>query len=68
MDVALGLERWFAEYEHGADVMLAESGVLAPGGPFGFPDRLRIGFGLATDGLERGLDRVARVIERRAAE
>jgi aspartate/methionine/tyrosine aminotransferase len=28
MDVApFGLERWFAEYEHDADVMLAESGV-----------------------------------------
>jgi aspartate/methionine/tyrosine aminotransferase len=28
MDVApFGLERWFAEYEHGADIMLAESGI-----------------------------------------
>jgi aspartate/methionine/tyrosine aminotransferase len=28
MDIEpFGLERWFAEYEHGADVMLAESGI-----------------------------------------
>jgi len=37
--------------------------VLAPGHLFGFPDRFRIGFGLPTDELEEGLDRVSRVIE-----
>ena len=37
--------------------------VLAPGDLFGFPDRFRIGFGLPTDELETGLDRVSSVIE-----
>ncbi|MFW5999974.1 MAG: aminotransferase class I/II-fold pyridoxal phosphate-dependent enzyme, partial [Halorubrum sp.] len=37
--------------------------VLAPGGLFGFPNRFRIGFGLPTEELEEGLDRVSRVIE-----
>ncbi|ELZ41626.1 aminotransferase class I/II-fold pyridoxal phosphate-dependent enzyme [Halorubrum tebenquichense] len=37
--------------------------VLAPGHLFGFPDRFRIGFGLPTEELEEGLDRVSRVIE-----
>ncbi|VTT85959.1 Aspartate aminotransferase [Halorubrum sp. DM2] len=37
--------------------------VLAPGHLFGFPDRFRIGFGLPTDELEEGLDRVSSVIE-----
>ncbi|OYR89624.1 aminotransferase, partial [Halorubrum sp. E3] len=41
--------------------------VLAPGGLFGFPDRFRIGFGLPTEELEDGLDRVSRVIEDHAA-
>jgi len=44
-------------------VVEAESVVLAPGGLFGFPDRFRIGFGLPTDELREGLERVARVIE-----
>jgi len=39
--------------------------VLAPGDLFGFPDRFRIGFGLPTDELESGLDRVSGVIETR---
>ncbi|MFC6770646.1 aminotransferase class I/II-fold pyridoxal phosphate-dependent enzyme, partial [Halorubrum pallidum] len=39
--------------------------VLAPGELFGFPDRFRIGFGLPTETLEEGLDRVDRVIDRR---
>lgn len=42
-----------------------ESVVLAPGGLFGFEDYFRIGFGLETDGLEEGLERVGRVVERR---
>ena len=42
--------------------------VLAPGNLFGFPDRFRIGFGLPTEELEDGLDRVSRVIEDHAAE
>jgi aspartate/methionine/tyrosine aminotransferase len=40
-----------------------ESVVLAPGECFGHPDRFRIGFGLPTDELHEGLDRVGRVIE-----
>ena len=43
-------------------VVEEESVVLAPGGLFGFSDRFRIGFGLPTDELEDGLDRVSRVI------
>ena len=44
-------------------VVEREGVVLAPGDLFGFPDRFRIGFGLPTDELEAGLDRVSRVIE-----
>jgi len=44
-------------------VVEAESVVLAPGTLFGFPDRFRIGFGLPTDELRTGLDRVSRVID-----
>ena len=36
----------------------SESVVLAPGGFFGFDDYVRIGFGLPTDELEVGLDRL----------
>jgi aspartate/methionine/tyrosine aminotransferase len=42
----------------------AESVVLAPGDVFGCPDRFRIGFGLPTEELEAGLERVGRHIER----
>lgn len=45
----------------------AESVVLAPGELFGHPDRFRIGFGLRTDELEEGLERVARHVERAGA-
>ncbi|MFD1646450.1 aminotransferase class I/II-fold pyridoxal phosphate-dependent enzyme [Haloarchaeobius litoreus] len=44
-------------------VVEAESVVLAPGDLFGFPDYWRLGFGLPTDELEEGLERVSRVIE-----
>ncbi|WP_144796472.1 aminotransferase class I/II-fold pyridoxal phosphate-dependent enzyme [Halorubrum depositum] len=44
-------------------VVETESVVLAPGDLFGFPDRFRIGFGLPTEELEEGLERVSRVIE-----
>ena len=37
--------------------------VLAPGHLFGFPNRFRIGFGLPTEELEEGLDRVSDVID-----
>lgn len=40
--------------------------VLAPGDVFGFPDHFRIGFGLPTDHLLTGLERVADCIERHA--
>ncbi|MFC6989421.1 hypothetical protein ACFQJD_13215 [Haloplanus sp. GCM10025708] len=55
MDVEpFGLERQLAEYERGADVTLAESGVLAPGGLFGFPGDFRIGVGLPNAELDEG--------------
>jgi aspartate/methionine/tyrosine aminotransferase len=38
--------------------------VLAPGDVFGFDDRFRIGFGLPTDRLEDGLERVESVLAR----
>ncbi|PAU83165.1 aminotransferase [Halorubrum salipaludis] len=49
-------------------VVEAESVVLAPGGLFGFPNRFRIGFGLPTEELEEGLDRVSRIIEGERAD
>jgi aspartate/methionine/tyrosine aminotransferase len=45
-------------------VVEEESVVLAPGTAFGHPDYFRIGFGLTTDDLERGLSRVANVLMR----
>ena len=42
----------------------AESVLLAPGESFGFPDRFRLGFGLPTDELREGLDRLGRFLER----
>ncbi|ADJ14602.1 aminotransferase class I/II-fold pyridoxal phosphate-dependent enzyme [Halalkalicoccus jeotgali] len=45
-------------------VVEEESVVLAPGEFFGFEEYFRIGFGLNTEALEEGLDRVGRVIER----
>jgi len=47
-------------------IVEAKSVVLAPGDLFDHPDRFRIGFGLPRDELVEGLDRVGRVIERRA--
>lgn len=41
-----------------------ESVVLAPGGLFGYDDHFRIGFGLETDRLREGLDRVGTVVKR----
>lgn len=45
-------------------VVEEESVVLAPGDLFGHPGRFRIGFGLPSDELEEGLERVGRVIDR----
>jgi aspartate/methionine/tyrosine aminotransferase len=45
-------------------VVEEESVVLAPGGVFGFPEYFRIGFGLPTEELTEGLERVGRVIDR----
>ena len=45
-------------------VVEEESVVLAPGELFGYHSYFRIGFGLPTDELDDGLERVARVIER----
>jgi aspartate/methionine/tyrosine aminotransferase len=47
-------------------VVEEESVVLAPGDVFGFPDRFRIGFGLPTEELHEGLDRVGDCIQRHA--
>ncbi|WP_435333814.1 aminotransferase class I/II-fold pyridoxal phosphate-dependent enzyme [Haloarchaeobius sp. TZWWS8] len=44
-------------------VVEQESVVLAPGDLFGYDQYWRIGFGLPTDELEEGLERVARVVE-----
>lgn len=44
-------------------VVEQESVVLAPGDVFGHPEYFRIGFGLHTDALREGLDRVSTVIE-----
>jgi len=49
-------------------VVEAESVVLAPGDLFGHPDRFRIGFGLPTDELAEGLDRVGNVIAGKATD
>ncbi|MFC7215062.1 aminotransferase class I/II-fold pyridoxal phosphate-dependent enzyme [Saliphagus sp. GCM10025334] len=53
-------------FENGTEfcrtVVEEESVVLAPGDLFGFEDYFRIGFGLPTEELEEGLERVGRVI------
>lgn len=41
-----------------------ESVLLAPGEAFGFPERFRIGFGLPTDDLEVGLERLDAFLSR----
>ncbi|WP_255168628.1 aminotransferase class I/II-fold pyridoxal phosphate-dependent enzyme [Natrononativus amylolyticus] len=43
-------------------VVEEERVVLAPGDLFGYPDYFRIGFGLPTEELEEGLERVGRVL------
>ncbi|MCU4750745.1 aminotransferase class I/II-fold pyridoxal phosphate-dependent enzyme [Halobacteria archaeon AArc-curdl1] len=54
-------------FENGTEfcrtVVEEESVVLAPGDLFGFSGYFRIGFGLPTDELKDGLERVGRVIE-----
>ncbi|ELZ50101.1 aminotransferase class I and II [Halorubrum coriense DSM 10284] len=57
----------FADAEAFCRTVVEEASVvLAPGHLFGFPDRFRIGFGLPTDELEEGLDRVSDVIAEHA--
>jgi len=57
----------FADAEAFCRTVVEEASVvLAPGHLFGFPDRFRIGFGLPTDELEEGLDRVGGVIAEHA--
>ena len=59
----------FADAEAFCRTVVEEASiVLAPGTLFGFPNRFRIGFGLPTEELEDGLDRVSRVIEAHSAE
>ena len=58
----------FADSEAFCRTVVEETSVvLAPGGLFGFPDRFRVGFGLPTEALEEGIERVDRVIDRRQA-
>lgn len=57
-------ERFETGEEFCRAVVEEESVVLAPGEFFGFEDYFRIGFGLPTEELSEGLDRVGRVIER----
>lgn len=61
-----------AGFENGREfcrsVFEAEGVLLAPGEVFGHPQRFRIGFGLPTDELAEGLERVARHIEDRRSE
>ncbi|WP_049921703.1 aminotransferase class I/II-fold pyridoxal phosphate-dependent enzyme [Halopiger djelfimassiliensis] len=45
-----GLERWFAEYEHGAEIMLAESGVRSLGSGRFDTDPGELGYVIPTDG------------------
>ena len=45
------------------EVVESERVVLAPGGVFGFPGYFRIGFGLPTETLRSGLDRVSRLLD-----
>lgn len=55
------------KFENGTEfcrsLFKAESVVLAPGDVFGYPNRFRIGFGLHTDELEEGLERISRHIK-----
>ena len=54
----------FADGEAFCRAVVEEASVvLAPGNAFGFPGYFRIGFGLPTEELHEGLDRVGRVIE-----
>ncbi|MFB6096449.1 MAG: aminotransferase class I/II-fold pyridoxal phosphate-dependent enzyme [Haloferacaceae archaeon] len=54
----------FADGEAFCRTVVEETSVvLAPGNAFGFPGYFRIGFGLETDRLEEGLDRVGAVVE-----
>lgn len=45
-------------------VVAEESVVLAPGDAFGHPDRFRLGYGLARDELDDGLDRLGSFLDR----
>lgn len=57
-------ERFEDAREFCTHVVEEEGVVLAPGDAFGFPEFFRIGFGLESDELEEGLERVERVIRR----
>jgi aspartate/methionine/tyrosine aminotransferase len=51
MDIAaFGLERWFAEYEHDADIMLAESGIRSLDASRFDLDPGKLGYVIPTDG------------------
>lgn len=58
-------ERFDTGKEFCRAVVEEEGVVLAPGEFFGFEEYFRIGFGLETEALEEGLERVGRVIEHR---
>lgn len=51
MDIApFGLERWFAEHEHGADIMLAESGIRSLSADRFDTDPGELGYVIPTNG------------------
>lgn len=69
MDIApFGLERWFAEYEHEADIMLAESGIRSlPAAAFDL-DPGELGYVIPTNGDPGLRARIAERYDRSADE
>lgn len=60
MDIApFGLERWFAEHEHGADIMLAESGIRSLSADRFDTDPGELGYVIPTNGDPELRDHVA---------
>jgi aspartate/methionine/tyrosine aminotransferase len=69
MDIApFGLERWFAEYEHEADIMLAESGIRSLDASRFDLDPGKLGYVIPTDGDPEFRTQVAERYDREADE
>jgi aspartate/methionine/tyrosine aminotransferase len=69
MDIEpFGLERWFAEHEHGADVMLAESGIRSLDADRFELDPGTLGYVIPTDGDPAFRERVGARYDRPADE